>query len=211
MQGTQHRNLSYCPRAARFSLSRSEPKAMRVGLTISLVAHSATLVAVVLCLPSHRSSSPQVIPVSIAIIGEAENRGFQVSTRPELGFGHGSVIPKSKPTPPSSQAKAEQTVLVVKLAEPPPQGNQSSRSQTPGPLVKHKGGMPTAQAALAEPQHAGSQAASVQPRPAPETYLWNTTQTSAADGSSDKGFVEEQHGQRPGVKITRHTDWEANP
>ena len=47
--------------------------------------------------------------------------------------------------------------------------------------------------------------------PTPETYLWNTTQTSPADGSSTKGFVEEQSGQPPGLKITRHTDWEANP
>ena len=43
--------LSIALGAARFSLSGSEPKAMRVGLTISLVAHSATLVAVLLCFP----------------------------------------------------------------------------------------------------------------------------------------------------------------
>ena len=193
------------------SLLKYEPKAMRVGLTISLVAHSATLVAVLLCFPSHRSSSPQVIPVSVATIGETENPGFQVSTRPELGFGHGSVILKSKPTLPSSQAKAEQTLVVAKLTEPPPEGNQPSVSQMPHPLASNQSDIPADQEARAEPQDASSKAASGQPLPTSETYLWNTSQISPADGSSTKGFVEEQSGQPPGLKITRHTDWEANP
>ena len=202
---------SYGGGAMSLSLLKNEPKAMRVGLTISLVAHSATLVAVLLCFPSHRSSSPQVIPVSVATIGEAENPGFQVSTRPELGFGHGSVILKSKPTLPSSQAKAEQTLVVAKLTEPPPEGNQPSVSQMPHPLASNQSDIPADQEARAEPQDASSKAASGQPLPTPETYLWNTTQISTADGSSTKGFVEEQSGQPPGLKITRHTDWEANP
>ncbi len=122
----------------RLSLSGSKPKAMRVGLTISIVAHSATLVAVLLCFPLHPSSSPQVIPVSVATIGETENPGFQVSPLPELGFGRGSVILKSKPTLPSFQAKAEQTLVVAKLTEPPPEGNQPSASQMPHPLASNQ-------------------------------------------------------------------------
>ena len=82
---------------------------MRVGLTISLVAHSAALAAVVLCFPLHRSSSPQVIPVSVATIDEAQ------SSHPELGLGRGSVSLESETTLSSSHAEAAQKPVITKL------------------------------------------------------------------------------------------------
>ena len=101
--------------------------------------------------------------------------------------------------------------MVAKLTEPPPEGNQPSVSQMPHPLASNQSDRPADQEAWAEPQDASSKAASGQPLATSETYLWNTSQVSPADGSSTKGFVEEQSGQPPGLKITRHTDWEANP
>jgi hypothetical protein len=181
---------------------------MRVGLTISILAHSATLVAVLLCFPLHQPPSPQAIPVSVATIGDTENLGFQVSARPEHG---GSASAKSKPILSSPQAKAEQTLVVAKLTETPPEGNQASVWQIPHPLASNQSDIAADQEALAAPHDASSKASSGQPLGATETSLWNTTQTSLPDGSSTKGFVEEQSGQPPGLKMTRHTDWAANP
>jgi hypothetical protein len=182
------------------SLLKNEPKGMRVAISVSLVSHSAILVAILLCFPSHGSSSPEVIPISVATIGESEIPGSQVSPRPELGFAHGSVFLKSKPTSPSTQAKAKQTVVVAK---PPPEGNQPSVSQMSHSVASNQSDIPAE--AWAEPQDARSEAGSGQPLATSETYLYHKTSTANA------GFVEEQSGQPPGLTITRRADWQAKP
>ena len=190
------------------SLLKNEPKGMRVAISVSLVSHSAILVAILLYFPSHRSSSLEVIPISVAMVGEAANTGSQTPSHPELGVGPGTVSPEGKLTSSSSQEEAGPTLVVAKLTEPPPKASSSTRA--PHPLADNRSETPADQVARVEPE-ASSVDSLGQPRPIPETNLWNTTQTSSAGGQSLKGFVEEQSAEPPSLKITRHTDWEANP
>ena len=64
-------------RVQRILIPRS--KAIPTGLTVSLLVHSALFIMVVPWSATRQVFSPQVIPISVAIVGKAESFGRPIA------------------------------------------------------------------------------------------------------------------------------------
>ena len=182
---------------------KTEPKGMRIGLTVSLVVHSA-LLAVFLCTASLQLPAPEVIPISVVTVGETETLGRQLSfPAREIGFRSA----KFRNTPLLSQVEDAQTLVVAKLAQAPDESGVPSMQYPP--RAAEQSNLPAEQEALVE-----REPNSVAPSQSPEMderNLRGTAEAAPARGGGIVDFVEENRDEPPGLKITRRTDWQANP
>jgi hypothetical protein len=177
------------PKAGEFKGQARLPNARRgrVGITVSLIGHSAFLVAILFCFAS--GDSPlllETIPISVAI-DEAAIVGPQLEFHPGLGTGIGS--------PGSSQ-----TPVDTNLA------SQPSVSQSPHPLLSSPSGISVVAKFRPEPKQRNS---SVGPDQA--AYLWTMGKRAQVSGGGTIDFVEDG-GQKPsGLTVTRRADWQTSP
>jgi hypothetical protein len=180
------------------SLLRKKLEGRRVWLAASLLGHSAVLV-VTLCFASRPAPSPEVIPISVENVNDTADFGRRL---PFSGIG--PVRPKTEPRLSLLRAEDAQTLVVAKVAQTP---HEVKQLRTPHPLASNPSDITAGQEAPVERGELNSVVGSAQALPG--RYLWNVAQTSPASAGDNVGLVEDRGGEA--FKITRSTDWEANP
>ena len=157
-------------------------KGRHVGLTISLLGHSALLAVVIGSAFSTQLATPTVIPISVVTREEAEALEPQFSLI-EQGAGPSEMNTNGRWSHASPQGEYANTQAVAKMKQPP--GADS--------------GVPSTE--LQSSTESRSEYGI-------ERSLSNT---AAAAGGISVNFREDKRDELTGVKITRRTDWQANP
>jgi hypothetical protein len=173
-------------------------KGGRVGLTISLLGHSA-LLAVVICTASTQLALPALIPITVVTTEEAE------ALEPQLSLSEQGVQPSATDTngrwsQSSSQPEDAQTLVVAKLEEATSGAEPGAAATQYPPLVDPQS---------APGVEAETSATATDPENEFERSLSNTPEAAGVGGAVN--FREEKREELTAVKITRRTDWQANP
>jgi hypothetical protein len=189
-------------RAVTPSLLKNATKGIPAGLTISWIGHSV-LLAVVLCLPSRQVHPPVVIPISVVTDEEPEALGFNLALH-ELGRGARFSRSKNYSNSLLSQGEDDaQGVVVAKLEQASREAESIGSTTLNSPNADHQNIPRTEQVAQVEPKQSNAVVRSEQ------EFEGHVSNAAAAPVQVE--FVEEKRDEPPGLKITRRTDWQANP
>ena len=183
-------------------LSEKRADGTSVGFLGSVLGHVALFVALLLYSGLSQRPTLQAIPISIVSIGDSQNLHSQLSYSPEISSQPRTARPKRQPQFLISSTQVEHA--------PTPLGSttaEAAASVGPGAFAENSGNVLNdrdTHVGLESPSPASGLDQAQQAK-----HLWNTAATANSGGTID--LVEQQSNEAPGLKITRRTEWQANP
>lgn len=155
-----------------------EPK--RMGLTVALAAHAAVLL--VLLLAPHRSS-PELVPISVAIIAQSESLDSYRSA-PQTVVASRVIKTMRGPEPSATRSADKHPLGVSKLTRAPVEASHLDEAGHLNELFPYR-------------------EVGIQPE------LISSSAPAPRPGMSD--VVKQQHPEPPGLTVTKRADWQDQP